>query len=103
MICRFEPLSQTAVDPFHFTYLYWIVVPAGREIVPVHGTFAPLPWIVNAKPLAGAQLPSCVMLPTTYRFWPTTVFAFEIVNVTDTVPEPPLLIVYVAEPTALLL
>ena len=41
-------LSQVAVEPFHFTYLYCIAVLAGNATVPVHGTLAPEPWIVNA-------------------------------------------------------
>jgi hypothetical protein len=74
-------ISQVAADPFHFTYLYWIAVPVGSVTVPDHGTFAPLPWMVSAKPDAGVQLPSAVWLPTTYRFCPTTVFALAIVKV----------------------
>jgi len=62
--------SQTAVEPFHFTYLYWSAVLAGSATVPLQGTLAPEPWIVSAKPEAGVQLPSAVWLPTTYRFWP---------------------------------
>jgi hypothetical protein len=82
-------LSHVAVDPFHFTYLYWTAVFGGSDTVPVHGTFAPLPWIVNAKPLAGAHDPSAVTLPTTRRFWPTTVFAFAIVKLTAHVVDAP--------------
>jgi len=36
-------LSQTAVEPFHLTYLYCMAVLAGKEIVPVQDTFAPDP------------------------------------------------------------
>ena len=47
-------LSQVAVDPFHFTYLYWTDVFGGKVTVPLHGTFAPLPWIVKPNAPAGA-------------------------------------------------
>ena len=83
-------LSQTALVPFHFTYLYWMALPAGSDTVPLHGTLAPEPWMVSAKPEPGAQAPRPATLPTTRRFWPKVVLALAMVKVTAQLPVPPM-------------
>src|SRR5690242_505594 len=70
---RLGSLSQVTVAPSFLMYLYCTAVPAGRLTVARQVGY---PADESATALAGSQLPSAGVLPTTNTFWPHTVVAF---------------------------